>query len=102
MADAEEARIVSLNELSEKVDRLFGMLEHKEARTAVKSGTAADLSEQINKAVNEATAAEKAKSAEEQHRKGLEDRLAALEARKESKPKEYSRLTRFMWGGDDE
>ncbi len=89
------------NIINEVVERVVAKLRPSKTAGHVSSDSVTDLSEQVRKAVDEATASEKAKSADEKHRKALEDRLSALEARRESKPKEYRKLTRFMWGSDD-
>ena len=99
------ARTVEVDDdlVDELVDRVAARLRPASGSSSrARADEHAGLAEQIRKAVEEATASEKAKSSEQKHRETVEQRLKDLEARREMKPKQYSALTKFFWGGGDD
>ena len=102
--DKEVSRIVSINDLSAKVDKLFEMLTgngNGAKRGGMDREGASSLDEQIKRAVQSAGEEDRKRSASEQREAEVSDRLKKLEERSEKPPKEYRRLTKVFWGGDE-
>lgn len=105
--DAEVTRIVSLNELAAKVDALVSRVSGgsgdapggREVSRETHEGGSID--EQVNRAVAAARERDAQLTAEEERRKGVDDRIKALEQRTEKRPSEVRPLTRWLWGSDE-
>jgi len=93
MAD-EAKRIISIEELSSKVDKLFDMLGNNTTKTETKTEqVSGDVDSQVQKALADAKAKDEAASKEA----ATESRFKKLEELAEKKPVSYGRLTKFMW-----
>lgn len=101
----EEGRIHSLEELSEKVDRILAALPGLgQGGSEPEPEPAADPKAEMRAELAKLQAAEKRKQAREQEKAATEGRFKAIEEKlKEKPPREYSRVTNFMgWRGDDD
>ncbi len=104
----EETRIHSIDELSEKVERILSMLSGSGQQDAGSESEpeepAADPKAEMRAELAKLQAAEKRKQAREQEKAAGEARLSAIEEKlKEKPPREYKRSTKFMrWQDEDD
>lgn len=106
-SDPEVTRIVSIKDLADRVETLAaqivsggGKAPDVSRETSAPAG-AGSIDEQVNRAVQAAREKEQAQTAEEERQAAVEDRIKQLESRTERRPTERSRLSKFMWGGDE-
>lgn len=105
-SDPEAGRIVSIKELADKVETLISKVSGDGKSADVSRETpapagAGSIDEQVSRAVEAAREKEKAQTEEEARKKAVEDRIKDLESKTEKRPTERSRLSKFMWGGDE-
>lgn len=121
--DPEASRIISIKSLADTVDELVQLVkgggggsggsggsgDSRETSGGNSGGTGGggsggsggSVDDQVKRAVEAARQQDRAQSEEQARRQGVDDRIKALEERTEKRPVERSRLSKFMWGGDE-
>ena len=87
----------TLHQLSEKVDRLAGLVEQFITGNAAQpEAEPPDIKREVREAVREVQTADKAKAAKEEHAQSIEDRIGQVERKLEEAPMEFKRATERM------
>lgn len=105
-SDGEKTRIVSLTALADKVDKLAeavtgGKPAGNDSRETPAPAPSGSVDEQVSRAVKQAREQDAARTAEEKRQAEVDARIKTLEERTEARPTQRSKLTKFLWGGDD-